>query len=77
MAERRIDLRPPFEPIPIKIDIGKIEPDPKIFEIPSSCISKMARDFSQQFEAELLRFADRFKTRRVYIVNWSIDERFK
>lgn len=74
-AELLGGLVPALEPI--KIDIGKIEPDPKIFEIPASCISKRAHDFSRRVEEELLRFADRFKTRRVYVVNWSIDERFK
>lgn len=68
---------PRFEPAPVKIDIGKIEPDPKIFEIPESPLSKSVRDWSRRFEEALLRFADRFKTRRVYVVNWSINERFK
>lgn len=79
MAERRIDLLqvPRFEPAPIKIDIGKITPDPKIFEVPESCISKSALNFSRRAEEELLLFADRFKTRRVYAVAWTRDERFK
>lgn len=53
---------PHFKLVPIEIDIDKIEPDPKIFEIPSSSISKSARDWSRHFEEELLRFADRWQT---------------
>lgn len=71
------ELVPRFEPVPIKIDIGKIKPDPKIFEVPESCISKSARNFSRRAEEELLLFADRFKTRRVYVLTWTHDERFK
>lgn len=32
---------------------------------------------AQHFEAELLMFADHFKTRRVYVVNWYKDENFR
>jgi hypothetical protein len=32
---------------------------------------------AQHFEAELLMFADHFKTRRVYVVNWHKDENFR
>lgn len=71
------ELVPRFEPVPIKIDIGKIKPDLKISEIPELPLSKITCDWSRHFEEELLRFADRFKTRRVYVLNWTRDEHFK
>lgn len=57
----------------IKLNIGKII-NTKIFYMPTD---RRCEQIAQQFEAELLRFADHFKTRRVYVVQWHKDTNFR
>lgn len=51
----------------IKLDIGKITSSDIFDHKPTF---RPGVKIAQQFEAELLRFADHFKTRRVYSVEW-------
>lgn len=58
----------------IKLDIGKIT-DSNVFNHKPAF--RPGVKIAQQFEAELLRFADHFKTRRVYVVQWHKDTNFR
>lgn len=51
----------------IKLDIGKFV-DPNIIYKPTD---RRGAEIAQRYEAEVLRFADHFKTRRVYVVRWN------
>lgn len=55
--------------IPIKLSIAKFIPSLAQFEYKELPGSKLA----VQFERDLLIFADRFRTRRVYAVQWTKD----
>lgn len=56
----------------IKIHVGLPEP----LDLPKPTFRPGIK-ITQHFEAELLRFADRFKTRRVYVVQWHKDSNFR
>lgn len=55
--------------IPIKLSIDKFVPPSVQFEYKEPLGAKIAT----QFERDLLMFADRFRTRRVYVVQWTKD----
>ena len=58
-------------PIPIRLSAGSIRTDFEEVQLPVQ--NTPSFEWLRQFEEELLRFADRFKTRRVYGAEFTID----
>lgn len=57
--------------IPIRLNAGKIRTDFEEVLMPVQSVPSFK--WLTQFEEELLRFADRFKTRRVYCAEFTVD----